>query len=164
LREQVVEALPDRPGMRAWLAVARQQLAWLLLLCPDEGVRDPAEALTLALAATEAEPANAGLWFTIGAARYETGDAKGALQALEQCIARGGADGFTGFYLALVHQRLGHDREARQWMAEALRWSEEYFKPDMKLPEGPLFTADSQADLKRLSQKAAEVMGGKDRW
>src|SRR5262249_28725946 len=58
LREQVVEALPDRPGMRAWLAVARQQLAWLLLLCPDEGVRDPAEALTLALAATEAEPAN----------------------------------------------------------------------------------------------------------
>jgi hypothetical protein len=35
---------------------------------------------------------------------------------------RDGGDSFDWFFLAMAHQKLGHEKEARQWYDRSVRW------------------------------------------
>jgi tetratricopeptide (TPR) repeat protein len=63
-------------------AVFQQNLAWVLATCPDSKLRDPKRAVELAQKAVKAGPKEGNFWTTLGAARYRTGDWKGAAAAL----------------------------------------------------------------------------------
>src|SRR5262249_9172415 len=65
---------------------ALHDLARLLATCPERGCRDERRALELAQQAVELAPATRSVWVTLGAARCQLGDWKGAAEALEKSV------------------------------------------------------------------------------
>jgi serine/threonine protein kinase/Flp pilus assembly protein TadD len=121
-------------------------LAWLLVTCPAAEVRDPTRALGLARAAVELTPNSASYWNTLGAAHYRVGDWQAALAALEKGFGlRRRPHSDDGFFLAMVHYRLGDRDQARHWYDRALT-----ALPADRLTDG---------DRRRLRAEAAELLG-----
>jgi WD40 repeat protein/serine/threonine protein kinase/tetratricopeptide (TPR) repeat protein len=122
---------PCRAEYRVVLAYTHNVLAWLLASRPEQRPDDPARALASARQAVELEPQVPGYWNTLGMARYRTGDAKGAVAALQKTVDmdRGGYAS-TWFLLALAHARLGEREEARRWYDRAARWLEGHVGDD----------------------------------
>jgi tetratricopeptide (TPR) repeat protein len=122
----------------------KNDLAWLLVTCPDAKLRDPAQAVTMAKQAVEGDPRPA-YWNTLGAAECRAGNYKQALAALQRSmdLSRGG-DSFDWFFVAMAHARQ-HDRdEARKWYDKAVAWMEKN-KPN-------------DAELVRFREEAEELM------
>jgi tetratricopeptide (TPR) repeat protein len=103
---QVHELKPD-------LAAAWDDHARLLVSCPDDRLRDPARAVTLARKAVDLAGGERAYWKTLGIAQYRAGDWKGAVAALDKAMPPGG-DGVAGFCLAMAHWRLGEREAARR--------------------------------------------------
>ena len=101
--------------------------AWFLLNEPDPGVGDPLMAVRLASEAVEANPECGTYWNTLGAASYRTGDATGAITALERSIfLTDGGNAFDYLFLALAHVQLGQQGQARAWNTRADVWIQEH--------------------------------------
>jgi uncharacterized protein HemY len=101
-------------------------LAWMLATGPQVGLRDPARAVQLAKKAVHKEPTEGRYWNTLGVAHYRAGDWKAAAAALEKSMAlRQGGDGYDWFFLAMVHWKLDHKKEARRWYDKAAAWLKE---------------------------------------
>jgi tetratricopeptide (TPR) repeat protein len=101
--------------------------AWFLLNEPDPGVGDPLMALRLAGEAAEANPECGTYWNTLGAASYRTGDATGAITALERSISlTDGGNAFDYIFLALAHAQLGQQGQARAWNARVDLWIQQH--------------------------------------
>jgi tetratricopeptide (TPR) repeat protein len=104
-------------------AATLNNCSWVLVDCPDETLRDPGLAVALAERAVALQPEQAGIWNTLGVARYRKGDWKEARAALEQSVEKGdGGSAHDWFFLALACQRLGDVERARAWRDKAVRW------------------------------------------
>jgi tetratricopeptide (TPR) repeat protein len=99
--------------------------AWLLATCPYPEVREPAQAVELAVKAVDARPKVGGYWNTLGVARYRAGHWSDAVAALEKSVQLGnGGDAFDGFFLAMAHWQLGDKDQARDCYDKAAAWME----------------------------------------
>jgi serine/threonine protein kinase/uncharacterized protein HemY len=128
LCDNVLKVAPKNPGARA-------RLAWRLGTCPDEELRDHAQALQLAEAAVKTAPTDGTTWRSLGVARFRNGDLKGAVAALEKSmkLANGQDESFNTFFLAMTFWRLGEKEQARQWYDQAVAWMKQNLPHDEEL-------------------------------
>jgi tetratricopeptide (TPR) repeat protein len=160
--ERRMDEFPDRSFFNVLLAQKQNRLAWLLVICPDPQVRDPALAVTLAKAAVGHAPGLGAYWNTLGAAHYRAGSWEEGRTALERSMQlRGGGDGFDWFFLAMTCQRLGRPDEAKQWLDKAVRWSEQ---PPPAATDNPLLKQQREVlrrEAELLRREAEELILGK---
>ena len=103
-------------------AVARNNLAWLLLTGPKE-LRDPPQALLEARKAVEL--GSNPYWLnTLGVALYYTGHFAEAIPFLERSLgeSKGQSDAFDLFFLAMCHHRLGDVAKAKDCLERGKQW------------------------------------------
>jgi tetratricopeptide (TPR) repeat protein len=137
--ETAIEFRPNDPA-------AHNAYAWLLATAPEPKNRDPSRAVKLATRALELAPTVGAYWNTLGAAQYRAGNWNGAIQALNKSLElRGGGDVNDWFFLAMAHQRLGRNDQARKWYDEAVDWIEKY--------------EPHNTELGRLRAEAAGLLG-----
>ena len=87
---------------------------------------DPSRILPLAEKALGRDPRNGDYLNTLGAVLYRAGQFDQAIQrllqaerALQQMTKPGQTVIYAHLFLAMSHQRLGHDKEARHWLQKA---------------------------------------------
>jgi WD40 repeat protein/Tfp pilus assembly protein PilF len=98
-------------------------LAWLLATSSDVKLRDPGQAVALAMKAVELDPKNLAYANTLGVAHYRSGDWNSAIAAHEKSMElRKGGDSFDWFFLAMARWRLGEKDKAREWYDRAVEW------------------------------------------
>jgi tetratricopeptide (TPR) repeat protein len=115
--QRIYEAHNDAPART--LAVL-----YPLTLCPDQSVRDPAAAASIARAALQRSPRIQLLSIYLGAALYQTADFQGAIDALEKAQQIGPNDlGFSRYILALAQFKSGRPELARASLAQAEHWA-----------------------------------------
>ena len=132
--------------------VAMNNLAWLLVTCPDTQLQNPREALELIKKALAMAPnASCGWnptswWNTLGVAHYRAGNWRQAKEALTISMKLNSGGSATDWYfLAMTCHRLGAVEEARIWFARA----EERIN-SMPVPN---------EELQRFQKEAAQVLG-----
>jgi tetratricopeptide (TPR) repeat protein len=125
-------------------------LAWILVTCPEQQFRNPAEAVKLARKAVELMPRNGNYWNTLGVAHYRTGNWKGAVEALARSMQlRNGGDSGDWYFLAMAHWQLRSTTEARRWYDTAVEWMEKNEPTDDELCR---FRAEAE-ELMKIDRK-----------
>jgi tetratricopeptide (TPR) repeat protein len=95
--------------------------AWLLATCPDESLREPAQAVRLARAAVSLDRESGRLRLILGVALYRAGRCDDAARELNRSRALASEDDATTcLFLAMAHARLGREDEAKGWCAKAV--------------------------------------------
>src|SRR5262249_26715073 len=61
-------------------AQAHNNLAWILVTCPDLKLRNPAEAVRVVETGLQVAPQDGGMWKTLGVAQYRAGNCQGTLE------------------------------------------------------------------------------------
>jgi len=91
--------------------------------CVEVVYRDPALAVTLAERAFERASMDRASYYVCGTALYRAGRYEDALKTFEKAtrLVWSSAGPREWYWLAMVHERLGHDAEAREWFAKAER-------------------------------------------
>jgi eukaryotic-like serine/threonine-protein kinase len=126
--------------------VARNDLAWFLLTCPDKDFRDPKQALELCLDVIEKAPQVGCFWNTLGLAHYRVGAWQESVDALlESMKLCEGGDSFDWFVLAMAYQKLGNHEQAKIWYHRAVGWMENHNRAD--------------EDLRRFHEEASGLLG-----
>ena len=121
-------------------------LAWVLATACDHSLRNPAEAVRLAQKAMELQPGDGTFQITLGVARYRTGDARGAIQALSKARDLGpGAQARTFFFLAMAYWQMGDKTQARTWYDKGVA---------VMAKNGP-----ENEEWKRFRAEAAQLLG-----
>jgi tetratricopeptide (TPR) repeat protein len=109
--ETISRDLPNEPFCQRWLIL-------LLADCPDESLRDPKRAVTLAQRVIR--DTNAPLWRYLALSQYRSGDSLAARRCLEKSLKlRRGGDALDWLLLAMVHWRMGKQPEALDWYGRA---------------------------------------------
>jgi len=126
---------------------ACNNLAWVLSTTSAEQLRDPRRAVDLASKAVSLDPHRAGALNTLGIALYRSGKWEEAIQWLNRSTKAGGGSGFDWFFLAMAHERLGHDEEAHTCYRNAVAWMDQH--------------APRDAELRRFQRETEELIAGK---
>jgi tetratricopeptide (TPR) repeat protein len=127
------------------------ELAWVLVSCPEVGLRNGVRAVEMAKKRHELGQPDGFSWNTLGVAHYRAGDWKEAVAALEQSMQlfAGRREAMNTFVLAMAHWQMGNRAEARRWYDKAVAW--------MKVnehSEEPL-----SVYLRRFRTEAEELLG-----
>jgi serine/threonine protein kinase/WD40 repeat protein len=126
---------------------AQNDLAWLLVTCPEPKHRDPKRAISLATKAVELDPNHDAYPNTLGVALYRNAQWPAAIAALTKSMkVRSGGDGFDWFFLAMAHWQLNRKEEARRWFYQADAWRKTHQPQD--------------EELLRFRAEAMELLGG----
>ena len=135
LRGIVREALGDQERSQADREKARSLLpgnpatlnfrAWIDATAPLNR-RDPERAVAWARRAVALAPGVHDFLNTLGVALYRTGQYAEAISVLDRSLAAGNGElaAVDRFFLAMAHYQLGHQREARDYRDQAVRWVE----------------------------------------
>jgi tetratricopeptide (TPR) repeat protein len=108
-------------------------VAWTAVLAP-KSVDQLDQPVRMAESALRSNAKNQSCSTTLGAAQYRAGRFAEAVQqlekvvrALEQDATKPGmvSPAYAAFFLAMTHQRMGHDAEARQWLGKASKRMEQ---------------------------------------
>jgi serine/threonine protein kinase/Flp pilus assembly protein TadD len=138
LRKSLVADFPVVPGYF-------QELAWLLATCPDLQFRDADLAVQMAGKAVDLAPECGTFWLTLGVAKYRSGDGKAALATLKKGLdLRQGGEAADWFFLAMASRQQGEERDARQWLAKAVAWMDQYQPADLELRT---FRAEAEEEI-----------------
>jgi tetratricopeptide (TPR) repeat protein len=130
------------PNFGRWL----NNRAWHIVYFPDFHRSDSRLAVECAKKAIEIAPDAKYTWNTLGAAYYRAGEWDKAVAALEKSMEiRQGGDSFDWFFLAMAHQKLGHENQARRWYQQAVEWMEKH--------------APQDEELRHFRPEAEEVLG-----
>jgi tetratricopeptide (TPR) repeat protein len=108
-------------------------LAWLLLTCPQAHLRDPRRGLELARRGIAIAPKDGPSANTLGVALYRNGEWNAAIAALENSIAINGYTSFDGFFVSMSHEQLGQSDKARNEYDRALEWMKQANPKDEEL-------------------------------
>jgi len=112
------------PGERRLAARSLNNWSWLLATCPETGLRNPADSVKYARKALELEPNDYYIWNTLGVAYFRLGAWDDALSALYRSMElHDEGDSNDWFFLAMIHERLGHKERAREWYDMAVQWA-----------------------------------------
>jgi tetratricopeptide (TPR) repeat protein len=126
-------------------------LAWLLVTCPETRLRDVARAIPLSKKAVQLAPQNGVCWNTLGVVQYRAENWKEAIEALGKSMElRKGGDSFDFFFLAMAHWRLNQQEQARQWYTRAVEWMDKHHPKDNELIR---FRAEAAELLEMKEQK-----------
>jgi tetratricopeptide (TPR) repeat protein len=149
-----------KPGSRPLLGHCHNGLAWLLAVRPDPTVRDPDGAVEHAQKAVDLLPQDGNSWNTLGAAYYRAEKWDAAREALEKAtqLRGGNGDGRDWFFLAMVHCRLGHADEARQWLEKGSTWLDQPGPVLPKTASGTPLTPEQKEELQALRREAEELL------
>jgi tetratricopeptide (TPR) repeat protein len=132
------------------LAVAHNNLSWLLASCTELRLRNPQQAVEHGKRAVELAPEEGCFWNTLGVAYYRNGAVKAAVAALRKSVElRNGGDAEDCFFLAMAHWHLGDKDEARQWYDRGLQWM--------------VKNNANNEELRRTDAEATSLLGVKDR-
>jgi serine/threonine protein kinase len=113
---------------------ALNNCAWILVDCPDDMVRDPSLAVSLAERALARAPERPEYWNTLGVARYRAGEWGQAVAALERSVELGeGGTPYDWFFLAMARWRQGDAQQAGAWYDKAARRMDRQGSPDEAL-------------------------------
>jgi eukaryotic-like serine/threonine-protein kinase len=124
-------------------------LAWALVRRPDVTPSDADLALRLARQATDWEPKQAGLWNTLGMARYRLGDRSSAAAAFQKSMdLNDGGDPADWFFLAALDHHAGRKQEARRWFDRSVAWMEQNQGRDK----------ERDAELAQFRQEVAAIL------
>jgi serine/threonine protein kinase/cytochrome c-type biogenesis protein CcmH/NrfG len=125
---------------------AHTNLAWVLATASDPRLLDPQAALAHARKAVELQPQTPNHWSNLGVALLRTGDAKGAVEALEKAdqMWKGG-DHQHRFFLAMAYGHVGEKDKARQAHEQGVRWMDKHHP--------------NNEDLRRIRAEAARLLG-----
>jgi tetratricopeptide (TPR) repeat protein len=137
------------PGERRLAARSHNNWAWLLATCPDTGLRNHEDSVKYARRALELEPKDGSTWNTLGVAYFRLGAWDDALNALYRSMElrdEGEGDSNDWFFLAMIHERLGHKERAREWYDMAMKWAR-------------AVSPDNEEELYRFAVEAAETLG-----
>jgi WD40 repeat protein len=140
-------------------------LARILALAPQEVTR-PAEAVERAEKAVFAHPKEAWYRHTIAVSYYRAGRFALAVEHAQKSMQDDPAWGghvVNWLLLALGHQRLGHEPEARQWLDKAVQWIEQ---ADRANPGGaasrlPVPSLADHLEILLLRREAEALLKGK---
>ncbi|MFK8112395.1 MAG: protein kinase [Rubripirellula sp.] len=103
----------------------KRDLAWLLLACPNNEVRDPEAALRLANDAVELAPENARYLTLLALANVQSRDLEAAKPLVKKAIGQRGSSVDRDLYVqALIQHQAGEVEQAEQTLAEAEKWRE----------------------------------------
>ena len=126
-------------------------LAWLLVSCPDDQLRKPAEGLGLVQKAIQiASTTRCGWnpkygWSVLGVAHYRVGNWQKARDALNRSVKlKAGSDAVDWFFLAMTYHQLGEEKEARMWYQRATDW---------------MASHSPNEELQRFQKEAARLLG-----
>lgn len=111
-------------------------VGWFLATCPEPRLRRPDRAVRWAKQAVRLRPNTGFVWVTLGVAQYRAGNLEAALADLEratQVRSRFLLDTAGWFFLAMVRQELGHEREARAAYDKAVRQMDQEYPNDEEL-------------------------------
>jgi Tfp pilus assembly protein PilF len=87
-------------------------------------LRNPADSVKYARKALELEPNDYYIWNTLGVAYFRLGAWDEALSALYRSMElHDEGDSNDWFFLAMIHDRLGHKERAREWYDMAVQWA-----------------------------------------
>jgi len=111
--EKLCEEFPDVSDYREGLARFHADMAWSLVTGPNPHLWDAARAIELATESLKVFPDRAAYWTTLGAAQYRAGNFSAALQSLEKAEKLHSYNSDTFVFLAMVHHKLGNEKEAR---------------------------------------------------
>ena len=115
-------------------APARNELAEMLLHCPQLELRDPPQARRLAQEALAAAPDNPAYLRTLAAACLQTGDPAGCLEALDRSAERlATPHGRALLYRAWALAQQGKAAEADASLAQADRWISQHAPDNPRL-------------------------------
>lgn len=107
-------------------ATSANSIAWVLATAPNEELRDPQKAVSLAQRAVELTPGNGDIVNTLGVALYRKGQWEECARVLESSVSlRRGGDPSDWLFLAMVYHRLGNAKAAHEWFRKALAWMEQ---------------------------------------
>jgi WD40 repeat protein/tetratricopeptide (TPR) repeat protein len=109
--------------------------AWTCLLAP-EAVENYARVVQLAEQAVVADPKSHSYLKTLGGILYRACRCEEAVQRLTEADklaesadpASKSSPAYTWYFLAMAHHKLGHDAEARTWLAKANEWTEKVLR------------------------------------
>lgn len=122
------------PPERRLAAEALNEWAWLLATCPEAALRNHADSAKYARRALELNPNEYRIWNTLGVAYFRLGDWDDALSALYRSMElHDEGDSWDWFFLAMIHERLGHKERAREWFDKAVHFSRRYYPDDEEL-------------------------------
>ena len=128
--DEAIQLFPDDTYVRRTSALVLNKQAWTLATDPDSKRWDAVNAITFAERAVELSPGEGFIWNTLGVARYRADQWHEAIEALEKSISLQGDNSLDWFFLAMAHQRLGHEEEARRWYDQAVEWMKKH-NPDI---------------------------------
>jgi hypothetical protein len=114
---------------------ALNNLAWLLVSCPDETLRDAKQALTLAQRAVALEPNDITRVNTLGVAQYRSEMWSDAIETLQRAesLDPGKYFAFNGFFIAMAQYKLGKHAEAKSWFDRSVEWMNQGHATDPEL-------------------------------
>jgi len=110
------------------------QLAWELLICADETLRDAPRALELSMEIVAMIPADEDYQNTLGVAQMRLQQFKEARRTLEQSIQLGGGTSLDYYPLACVMFQLDRPNDAQHYLQLASDWDSRVESSDTGLP------------------------------
>jgi tetratricopeptide (TPR) repeat protein len=128
-----------------------------------KGVADAAEPVKHAEKAVAAYAPAPWLLCTLGTAHYRAGQYKQAIRRLQESIDVVGKwplIGLDWFVLAMAHHRLGHTKEAQQWLDKARLWMDKMAMDNMQGNKITLPYWHDWAELQILRREAESLFKG----
>jgi WD40 repeat protein/Flp pilus assembly protein TadD len=144
-------------------AETANNVAWYCARLPDAGV-DRAQLVALAEKAVASQPKSYARLNTLGTALYRAGRFEASIRKLQEGIEVSDKEGtaWDWLVLAMAHQRLGHTKEARQWLARAVQWLDQNASAK---PEGtdarPTLSWEQRLELRLLREEAEPLVNRK---
>jgi serine/threonine protein kinase/uncharacterized protein HemY len=149
--EQAIKLKPDR------ITGAYAELSMIHSNCPDARLRNPRRAAELAEKAVELEPQASNYWTALGIARYRESQWQEARIAFDKSLqlgtnSMGGglrwADAIDWFFLAMCHQQMGQQEQARQCYERAVQGMEKAQTWQSEFEQVRRFQAEAEELLK----------------
>jgi len=150
LHEQAIADYRKALEIRPDDAMLSNALAWLLCTGPEK-IRNPREAVKLAMNATERRPGEWSFHNTLGVALYRAGRLAEAVKELQLSLkgSAGQTDGFDMYFLAMAYYSKGDTGTAHDYFSRAVTWQ----RAQSKLP------ADQVRELDAFCAEAARTLG-----
>jgi WD40 repeat protein/tRNA A-37 threonylcarbamoyl transferase component Bud32 len=143
-------------------ANAANSAAWKGVLVSD-AVVDPERLVQLAQIAVASDPRSWAYLNTLGAALYRAGRFQEAVKKLSDAMEVRNKEGnaWDWLFLAMAHHRLGHAREAREWLNKAVSWINAANQGKAQLYTGAPLSLEQRLELLLLHREAERFVNGK---
>ena len=123
----LADSLERQPGFEEFQSLVLNRLAWVLVTCPDNSLRDPSRAFKLAGKAVEITPDRASYVSTIGFAHFELQNWQEAIVSFNQSSdLNAESSPLNTVMVAMALAHLGSPDRAREKYAQAILLYQEH--------------------------------------